>query len=462
MAGRPLKRKARDITAECFGDTMAGGSKRQGSFLLLELESGAPVKSKGWPWIQACLRGVLGDDKAEKVSFLDEKLLIRTKDSVQTEKLMRVKKFADLAVKVQKHEKLNESKGTIYAEDLKELDESEVVEGLREHGVKEAKQVWKRMGTRLIKTPAFVLTFDLMVPPEKIEMDYVSYTVRRSYPRPRQCLACGKLGHTYHMCRAAPTCLRCGDPKHGSGTLSCVMKCVNCGENDHVSLNSVCPRFREEKEVVKVKMDKGISYPEARQQVMQRIGRDNSMTTSFAAVAAKSAASTGLGSVGDRLEKVEKCLMTVVELLTKLTQDKVAEKAGSDDRREKTVVQVQGKNNEGGVCDGDQRMSREAEVRQDIDKGDAANHRNHVEVEQGCDDPVVRDNPVARDEAPGFWQVVKSPRGKRKEDGARGGHSSCVPEASQELGYSDTSGPQYFSAQTLEELKMQEEEIYNT
>lgn len=47
MAGRPMKRKACDITAECLGNDRY--VKSHGSFLILELEGSKPFKSRGGP-----------------------------------------------------------------------------------------------------------------------------------------------------------------------------------------------------------------------------------------------------------------------------------------------------------------------------------------------------------------------------------------------------------------------------
>lgn len=453
MAGRPSKRRARDITEECFERE---GRCGQGSFVVVEFESGMPMKGKGWPWIQAGLRGVLGEEKAEKVSFLGDKLLVKTVHENQTEKLLCVKQMGGQMVKVKKHEKLNESKGTIYAEDLMDLEEQDVVDGLKEYGVREAKQIKRKVGNREVKTPLFVLTFDLMVPPSRIQMDYSSYPVRRSYPKPRQCLSCGKLGHTFHMCQAPATCLRCGKGKHGTGHLTCDMNCVNCGKADHVSLNNVCPAYKDELEIMKVKVDRCIPYTEARREVLK--GRDVS-GTSFSSAVTRSAGNSMVGGIGERLEKVEKCLESVVELLKELMRTKVAEKSGSEEVRE-SVTTEQTEVRESVATE------KQAEVRQGSSEGED-------QVEQARTDEVIQSSQEEEippnQEKGGPWLTAKNLRGGsgRRQAGGRLSPNGRVShgssqESSQDHTYCDT-GPQFFSSRTLEELdRMHTEEIYNT
>ena len=82
--GPGVKRMRGDDVLDFWGDPT-------GSYLKITLKSGVQVKSKGWPWVQAALRGVLGREKVEKANFLrDGSLLIKTKNKYQADKLMQV------------------------------------------------------------------------------------------------------------------------------------------------------------------------------------------------------------------------------------------------------------------------------------------------------------------------------------------------------------------------------------
>ena len=73
---RPGKRVRSD---ELFFDDV--DKSISGSHLKIKLKSGKPIKSKGWPWVQLGVRGILGaTDRLEKASFLsDGGLLVKTK-----------------------------------------------------------------------------------------------------------------------------------------------------------------------------------------------------------------------------------------------------------------------------------------------------------------------------------------------------------------------------------------------
>ena len=60
------------------------GSRMGYTYLTVQLTSGKGQKEKGRPWIQQCIRGIIGGrDKAAKASFLsDGRLLVKTRDAM--------------------------------------------------------------------------------------------------------------------------------------------------------------------------------------------------------------------------------------------------------------------------------------------------------------------------------------------------------------------------------------------
>ena len=73
------------------------GKPHDGSFLKMSLSSGTAIRSKGWPWVQMCIRGVLGGaEEVEKASMLaDGSLLVKTKNQGQTDKFLNIKRFGE-------------------------------------------------------------------------------------------------------------------------------------------------------------------------------------------------------------------------------------------------------------------------------------------------------------------------------------------------------------------------------
>ena len=192
MSGLRKRRRGEDVTEQFFGDPPF---LSDGSYLKISLKSDKPVKSKGWPWIQSAVRGVIGRDKVEKASFLrDGSLLVKTKNDTQTKKLLQANALLGEACEVTRDPKLNTSKGTIQAYDLLDLTEDEVTEWLSEFGVVGAKRFTRRSAGKVEPTPTLLLTFDMPTCPQKIELDYVTYHIKKYIPNPLMCFNCGEFG----------------------------------------------------------------------------------------------------------------------------------------------------------------------------------------------------------------------------------------------------------------------------
>ena len=92
-------------------------------------------------------------------------------------------------------------------------------------------------------------------------------------PNPLQCYAC--FGHHERKCKlygGDQLCRRCGITSythHDENKYTNEIKCVNCGE-DHPSTFRTCKIWKREKEVVTIKYNVGLSFPEARKIVEAR------------------------------------------------------------------------------------------------------------------------------------------------------------------------------------------------
>ena len=141
MVGSRLGKRHRgeDITEEFFGENV-----KTGSYLKIILTGDKPLRSKGWPWVQAGLRQVFEKDKLEKATFLrDGSLLVKTKNEVQTAKLLSVNQMLGESCEVIRDQTLNTSKGTIHEYDLLDLSEDDIVQWLKDFGVVGAKRFMK-------------------------------------------------------------------------------------------------------------------------------------------------------------------------------------------------------------------------------------------------------------------------------------------------------------------------------
>ena len=224
-------------TEDLFSTQPARG--HSGSYLRLALTSGTAFRSKGWPWVQMCMRGILGGmERVEKANMLaDGSMIVKTQNHKQTEKLMKAKKFGDEDCEVVSDPKLNSSRGTITAYDLLELTESEVVGWLRDFGVTGARRFTRRANGKTENTATILLTFDTPSCPSKLELDYITYHVNQYIPNPLMCYGCGRFGRPQLKCPSDPLCLRCGMGKHDG---ECDAKCINCKKDGHSCLSRDC------------------------------------------------------------------------------------------------------------------------------------------------------------------------------------------------------------------------------
>ena len=249
----------REDEIESFFDRSAG---RDGTYLRVQIKGDKSFKGRGWPWVQAGIRQVLGQEKLEKASILrDGALLLKTKNKTQTEKFLKITAFLGEDCEVQSDDKLNVSRGTIHAYDLLELSEEEVVQWLSEYGVTNAKRFTRRVGGTVENTPTLLLTFDMPSCPTKIELDYMTYQVKRHIPNPLICFRCGQFGHPEARCTNAERCLTCGDNKHDG---DCVAKCLNCSQLGHSCLSRQCEVWQKEKDICTIKVEQEIPYGQAR------------------------------------------------------------------------------------------------------------------------------------------------------------------------------------------------------
>ena len=82
---------------------------------------------------------------------------------------------------------------------------------------------------------------------------------------PMRCFNCNKFGHTSRRCKVAAKCTGCGKDKH-EGQCEGPKLCSNCS-GPHASSAKDCPVWQKEKEIQRVRVEKRISFPEARQLV---------------------------------------------------------------------------------------------------------------------------------------------------------------------------------------------------
>ena len=238
------------------------GPGRDGSYLRLTLKGPKSFKTKGWPWIQAGIRKVLGQEKVEKATLLrDGSVLMKTKNKLQTDKLLKLTTFMGEECVVDRDEKLNVSRGTIHSYDMMDLSDEEVVHWLSCFGVTHAKRFTRKVGSSVENTPTLLLTFNTPSCPTKLQLDYVTYHVKQYVPNPLICFKCGQFGHPEARCKGEHKCLKCGELKH---TGDCMEKCISCAQLGHSCLSRQCAVWQKERDICALKVEHEIPYGQAK------------------------------------------------------------------------------------------------------------------------------------------------------------------------------------------------------
>ena len=138
----------------------------------------------------------------------------------------------------------------------------DILDFLADQGVTAVRRLNK--GPEKVPTPPLVLSFSGVLP-KSIKIGYAIVRVRPFYPRPFQCFKCYRFGHGVEWCRfLAAVCRNCGGQGHIGSHCGAASHCINC-DGSHQAMSMDCPKFREEVSITKIKVDRGVSFLEARE-----------------------------------------------------------------------------------------------------------------------------------------------------------------------------------------------------
>jgi hypothetical protein len=168
---------------------------------------------------------------------------------------------------------MNYRQGSIYGREILTCTIEELETNLRtQHVVRIERAMSMKDGT-LTPNGLHILTFDTPRLPDEIYIGYMRYNVRTYYPRPLRCSKCCIFGHSRKRCEAREEACRSCDQSIHQGTLCTKKYCRNCKQADHGSFDKGCPTFEMEVAIVRLKVDKNISYGQARALLNKEIQR---------------------------------------------------------------------------------------------------------------------------------------------------------------------------------------------
>ena len=106
------------------------------------------------------------------------------------------------------------------------------------------------------------MTFNRPDLPKTIKVGYLQVKVVMFIPNPLRCFKCNKCGHVNQRCNTTAKCDLCGKDKHEERCDGPKL-CSNCS-GPHASSSKDCPVWLKEKEIQRIRVEKRISFPEAR------------------------------------------------------------------------------------------------------------------------------------------------------------------------------------------------------
>ena len=196
-------------------------------------------------------------------------LLVEAHTKQQSENVMKIHHFGQIKVKVSPHNSLNSKKGVVRSPDLKDMSEEDILRELEDQGVTHVKRIKFDKDGRKENSNILILTFGTHTLPKSITAGYLRLAVSQFYSNPLRCYKCQRFGHHKEKCRGVVTCQVCSAEGHDSRDCKETKKCRNC-EGSHPSNSKECPAWQKEKQIVKIKTDEDISYPEARRRCEAR------------------------------------------------------------------------------------------------------------------------------------------------------------------------------------------------
>lgn len=194
-------------------------------------------------------------------------LIVGLLNQAQITNAKKITMFDTAPVRVTPHSSMNKRKGVIRCPALIEIPEEEIVEGLADQGVCDARKIYFNREGKKIPSSTVILTFERSILPKNIMAGYLNLKVDVFIPNPLRCFKCFRYGHPVDKCKRQAICAKCSKEDH-TNDRECQNEahCINCSGN-HSAFSKDCPKWLEEKEIQRVRVTENLSFPEARQRV---------------------------------------------------------------------------------------------------------------------------------------------------------------------------------------------------
>ena len=180
-----------------------------------------------------------------------------------------MKTFCRLKCSVTPHSSLNISRGFVRCPALSKVTNEHILEFMGKQGVTDVRRINVRRDGIMKPTNTYVFTFNSPILPTDVKVGFLQVKVDVYIPNPLWCCNCQVFGHHEHRCGRHAVCCNCAQPEHcASGQCDKPAKCVNCS-GDHPANSKQCPQWEKERQILKIKCEQNILFPEARKHYEQ-------------------------------------------------------------------------------------------------------------------------------------------------------------------------------------------------
>ncbi|GFU38117.1 RNA-directed DNA polymerase from mobile element jockey [Trichonephila clavipes] len=189
--------------------------------------------------IHKTLIGIGGEPKSVK-RLRSGDLLIETMSDLQTKSFLLAKTFFNSPVTVSPHKTLNSCRGVISEPDLLSTPDAEILEGFSDQGVIQVRRITIKKRFEYYSNKTCNFTFNKPKLPTAVKAGYLHCKIRPIY-------------------RTLCVVSNAREPK-----------CVNCTQS-HPSDSKLCQKWKIEKQIQEIKINKNISYFEARRLIVPQL-----------------------------------------------------------------------------------------------------------------------------------------------------------------------------------------------
>ena len=225
--------------------------------------------------------------------------------------------------------------------------EEEILEGTGSQGVTAIKRFKVKRNGEFKNTNTFVYTFNTSVLPKTIKVAYFRVNVEVYIPNPLRCHQCQIYGHHVDRRSKDPICSKCCQiAEHLESQCRNEHHCVNCGEN-HSADSKGCRIWHKEKEILRIKFTRNISFIEERKLVEAPTPIPGISYANIIQSSMKKVSVVDTATQTDPITIVDPAVQSKITSSNNKTEEQLEQKLKSNTTKKKTKSSTEEKKNRG-------------------------------------------------------------------------------------------------------------------